>query len=105
MELHVTRLFRSYLSFSVHSFCIKLAEIAFLSKVKRDPSTVKRWRPISLLSYLGKRLKRILAKIMSQLVIFFDIVGRKKFGALAKRSATDFVSCVILDIEEAKLQG
>lgn len=32
-------------------------------------------------------------------------MGRQQFGALAKRSATDLVSCVVHDIEEAKTQG
>lgn len=42
---------------------------------------------------------------MSQLAITFDITGRQQFGALPKRSATDLVSCVVHDIEEAKTQG
>lgn len=42
---------------------------------------------------------------MSHLAITWDIVGRQQFGALPKRSATDLVSCVVHDIEEAKTQG
>ncbi|POS83141.1 hypothetical protein EPUL_004929, partial [Erysiphe pulchra] len=42
---------------------------------------------------------------MSHLAIFTEIVGRQQFGALPKRSATDLVSFVIHEIEEAKTQG
>lgn len=77
----------------------------FLPKNGRDPSSVKGWRPIALLSCLGKGLERLLAKRMSHLAVTWDIVGRQQFGALPKRSAIDLVSCVVHDIEEAKSQG
>lgn len=101
----VTRLFCACLSLGHHPVCFKLAEVVFLPKSGRDPSSVKGWRPISLLSCLGKGLERLFAKRMSQLAIFWDIVGQQQFGALLKRSATDLVSCVVYDVEGAKTQG
>ena len=66
---------------------------------------MKGWKTISLLSCLGKGLERLLAKRMSHLAIAWNIVGQQQFGALPKRSATDLVSCVVHDIEEAKIQA
>lgn len=60
------------------------------------------WRPISLLSCLGKGLGRLIAKRISHLAIISDIVGKQQFGILQKRPATDLVSCVVHDIEEAR---
>ncbi|POS88366.1 hypothetical protein EPUL_000107 [Erysiphe pulchra] len=80
-------------------------EVLFLQKPGRDPSTVKAWRPIALLSCLGKELERAIAKRMSHLAIVYDIVGTQQFGALSKRSATELISCVVHDIEEARSQA
>ena len=65
IEPHVTQLFRACLRLGYHPQCFKLAEIIFLPKAGRDPSSVKQWRLIPLLSCLGKGLERILAKRMS----------------------------------------
>lgn len=105
IETHITQLFRACLPLGYHPQCFKFVEVVLLPKTGRDPSSVKGWRPISLLSFLGKGLERILTKRMSHLAIIWDISGRQQFGALPKRSATDLVSCVVHDIEGAKLQG
>ena len=97
--------FCACLSLGYHPVCFKLVEVVFLPKSGRDPSSVKGWRPISLLSCLGKGLERLNAERISQLAIVWDIVGQQQFGALPKRSATDLVSCVLHDVEEAKTQG
>ncbi|KAI1005855.1 hypothetical protein K3495_g2360 [Podosphaera aphanis] len=88
-----------------HPSCFKLAEVVLIQKANRDPATVKGWRPIALLSCLGKGLERLLAKRMAHLAITYDVVGNQQFGALPKRSATDLVSYVVHDIEEARSQG
>lgn len=102
---YVVQLFRACIRLGFHPSCFKLAEVIFLQKHGRDPSTVKAWRPISLLSCLGKGLERVIAKRMSYLAIVHSVVGRQQFGALSKRAATDLVSCVVHDIEEARSQG
>lgn len=76
IELHVTQLFRACLRLGYHPNCFKLAEIVFLPKPRRDSSSVKGWRPIALLSCLGKGLERLLAKRMSHLAIITETVGR-----------------------------
>ncbi|KAI0995925.1 hypothetical protein K3495_g12256, partial [Podosphaera aphanis] len=102
---HVTQLFRACMQLGTHPTCFKLAEVVLLPKPNRDPTTVKGWRPIALLSCLGKGLERLLAKRMAHLAVIYDVVGHQQFGALLKRSATDLVSCVVYDVEEASSQG
>lgn len=101
----VTKLFRACLRLGHYPSCFKLAEVLFLSKTGLDPSSVKIWRPIALLCCLGKGLERLISKRMSHLAIVFNVVGKQQFGALPKRSATDLVSCVVHDTEEARTQG
>lgn len=51
IELHVTQLFRACLRLGCHPSCFKLAEVIFIPKARRDPASVKGWRPIALLSF------------------------------------------------------
>ena len=105
LGLRATHLFRACLRLGYHPACFKLAEVVFLPKNGRDPSSVKGWRPIALLSCLGKGLERLLAKRMSHLAVTWEIVGRQQFGALPKRSAIDLVSCVVHDMYNFHLVG
>lgn len=102
---HVTQLFRACFRLGYHPECFKLAEIVFPLKSGLDSSSVKGWRPISLLSCLGKVLERIMGRRMSHLAIVSDIVGHQQFGALSKRSSNDLVLCVVQYIKEAKSRG
>ncbi|KAI0994152.1 hypothetical protein K3495_g14029, partial [Podosphaera aphanis] len=102
---YVTELFRSCIQLGTHPNCFKLAEVALIEKPNQDPTMIKVWRPIALLSCLGKGLKRLLAKRMAHLALIHDVIGKQQFAALLKRLATDLVSCVVPDIEEARSQG
>lgn len=77
----------------------------FIQKPGRDPSIVKAWRPIALLSCFGKGLERAIDKRMSNLAIVHDIVGSQQFSAISNRTVTDLVSCVVHDIVKARSQG
>lgn len=79
----------------------RVAEVILLPKPARDLTTAKGWRPISLLSCLGKGLERLVAKRMAWLAIKHRVVPKQLFGALPGRSAVDLVSCVIHDAEAA----
>ena len=79
----------------------RVVEIIMLPKPGRDLAIAKGWRPISLLSCLGKGLERIVAKRMAWLAIEHRVVPQQLFGALPGRSAVDLVSCVIHDAEAA----
>lgn len=103
--LNVTQLYCACLRLGYHPSCFQLAEIVYLPKPGRDPSTTRGWWPIALLSCLAKGLEIIIAKRMSYHAITSDVVGRQQFGALPKRPATDLVSCVVHNIEEARSQG
>ncbi|KAI1006649.1 hypothetical protein K3495_g1566 [Podosphaera aphanis] len=102
---YVTDFFRACTNLGTYPTCFKLAEFVLLPKTDRDLTTVKGWRPIALLSCLGRGLERLLAKRMAHLAVTYDVVGSQQFGALLKRSETNLVSCVVHDIEEARAAG
>lgn len=59
------------------------------------------YRPIALLSVLGKGLERVVARRMSWLAIQHEILVRQQFGALPKRSSVDLTTCLTHDVETA----
>ena len=63
------------------------------------------WRPISLLSTLGKGLERFLAQQMAARAIQADLLAPCNFGALPGRSAMDLVQVLVHRVEEAFQQG
>ena len=91
----VTQLFRACIRLGTHPSCFKLAEVVLLEKPNRDPTSIKGWRPIALLSCLGKGLERLLAKRMAHLAITYDVVGHQQFCALPKRCSTDLVIVIV----------
>lgn len=56
---YITHLFRACVYFGHHHFAFKLTEVEFLPKPERDLSSLKGWRPISLLSCLRRGLESI----------------------------------------------
>ncbi|KAI0994466.1 hypothetical protein K3495_g13716, partial [Podosphaera aphanis] len=94
-------LFQACLEHGYFPSAFRVAEVILLPKPARDLSTAKGWRPISLLSCLGKGLERLVAKRMAWLAIKHQAVPQQLFGALPGRSAVDLVSCVIHDAEAA----
>ncbi|POS83824.1 hypothetical protein EPUL_004823, partial [Erysiphe pulchra] len=79
------------------------AEVIFIPKPnKRDLTSPRSWRPISLLSCLGKGLERLVARRVSFAAITQKSLHPQQFGALCKRSATDLVGCLIHNVEKAR---
>ena len=68
---------------------------------KRDLTDISSWRPIALLSCLGKGLERLLARKIALETIRHQVTAKTHFRALPKCSATDLVAYFISDIEEA----
>lgn len=102
----VTRLFQGCLEHGHHPACFKQANILVIPKPgKRDKSNPRSYRPISLLSVLGKGLERVVAKRMAWLAVTQRIVGQNQFGALPLRAASDLTTAVTHDIELAWSQG
>ncbi|RKK42613.1 hypothetical protein BFJ69_g18392, partial [Fusarium oxysporum] len=68
---------------------------------RRDLTEPRAWRPISLLSCLGKGLERLIARRLAWAAVYYSVLHPQQAGALPKRSATDLVTALIHDIEEA----
>ncbi|EED16913.1 reverse transcriptase, putative [Talaromyces stipitatus ATCC 10500] len=76
-----------------------------LIKDKTDWSSPRSYRPIALLSVLGKGLERLVARNMAWTSIHHKVLARQQFRALPLRSATDLTTCLTHDVEQALNQG
>ncbi|KAI1839459.1 hypothetical protein JX266_014330, partial [Neoarthrinium moseri] len=102
----VRDLFQTCIANGHHPAPFKVAEVVMIPKPgKKNYSDPGTYRPISLLSCLGKGLERLLARRMAWTVVERGILASQHFGALPKRSATDLVAALIHDIEQALDQG
>ncbi|EFZ04216.2 Reverse transcriptase [Metarhizium robertsii ARSEF 23] len=99
-----------------HPGVFREAEVVMIPKPgKRNLSTPRAWRPISLLSCLGKGLERLIARRLAWASIHYAVLHPQQAGALPKRSAVDpvapkrsavdLVAALIHDIEEAFARG
>ncbi|QSZ33338.1 hypothetical protein DSL72_002926 [Monilinia vaccinii-corymbosi] len=83
----------------------KLAEVVMLLKAgKKDKSLVRSWRPIALLSCIGKGLERLVARRISWAAIHHGVISPQHGGALPKRSAVDLAVSFVYDTESAFAQ-
>ena len=84
----------------------KLAEVAMIPKIgKKDKTSVRSWRPIALLSCMGKGLERIIARRIAWTAMTCGVLSPQHGGALPKRSAMDLVAAFTHDVEEAFARG
>ena len=98
----VQRLFQGCLALGHHPKVFKEAEVVMIPKPgKRDLTSPRSWRPISLLSCLGKGLERLIARRIAWAAVHYGVLHRQQAGALPKRSATDLVAALVHDIEMA----
>ncbi|KAI1006659.1 hypothetical protein K3495_g1555, partial [Podosphaera aphanis] len=98
----ISTLFRSCLEVGHHPACFKTAVVVMLSKPnKPDKSNPRSYRPISLLSVLGKSLERLVARRLSWIAITHKVIVTQQFGGLPLRSATDLTTCLTHDVETA----
>ena len=72
---------------------------------KSDLSSPRSYRPIALLSVMGKGLERLLAKRLAWISIHYKLLANQQFGALPCRSVVDLTSCLTHDIERALNEG
>ncbi|KAH7471411.1 hypothetical protein FOMA001_g13259 [Fusarium oxysporum f. sp. matthiolae] len=90
---HVRRLFERCLSAGHHPKPFKKAEVVMIAKPgRRDLTEPRAWRPISLLSCLGKGLERLIARRLAWAAVYYSVLHPQQAGALPKRSATDLVT-------------
>ncbi|KID59415.1 reverse transcriptase, partial [Metarhizium hybridum] len=103
---HVCRLYQGCLTVGHHPGVFREAEVVMIPKPgKRNLSTPRAWRPISLLSCLGKGLERLIARRLAWASIHYAVLHPQQAGALPKRSAVDLVAALIHDIEQAFARG
>ena len=72
---------------------------------KRDLTSHRSWRPISLLSCLGKGLERLIARRLAWVSIEEGVLHHQQGEALPKRSAVDLAAALIHDIDRALDSG
>ncbi|RAL58911.1 hypothetical protein DID88_009331 [Monilinia fructigena] len=78
----------------------RLAEVVMPPKVgKKDKSSIRSWRPIALLSCVGKGLERTIARRIAWTSLTHSTLSPQHCGALPKRSAMDLVSAFVHDVE------
>ena len=106
IELRVLDLFQKCIAYGHHPTCFRTAILAVIPKPnKADRTSPRSYRPIALLSVLGKGLERLIARKMSWLAITLQIVASQQFGALPLRSSVDLTTCLTHDVEKALQQG
>lgn len=82
------------------------AEVVMMPKVgKTDFSSYRSWRPIALLSCLGKGLERIVARRMVWTALQSGLISPHHAGAVPKRSAMDLAASLTHDVELALSKG
>lgn len=82
------------------------AEVSMIPKVgKKDRTSPRSWRPIALLSCLGKGMERLMAKRMAWIALTHGVLSPQHGGALPKRSTMDLVASFVHDAEKALLKG
>ncbi|KAF7557551.1 hypothetical protein G7Z17_g571 [Cylindrodendrum hubeiense] len=103
---YIRWLYERCLCLGHHPKAFKGAEVIMIPKPgKRDLSSPRAWRPISLLSCLGKGLERLIARRLAFIAIDRKVLHKNQAGALTKRSAVDLVAALIHDIESALARG
>jgi hypothetical protein len=102
----VLLLFQGCLQLGYHPKCFRQAILAIIQKPnKADRSSPRSYRPIALLSVLGKGLERLIARQMSWIAVSYKVLASQQFGALPLRSAVDLTTCLTHDVEEALNKG
>lgn len=97
----ITNLFNHCIKLGFHPSAFKKAIVIILPKTgKRDRSLPKSYRPIALLSCLGKGLERIIARRISYWALKSEILARDQCSAVRQRSAIDLTTALLRDIRQ-----
>lgn len=106
IEPFVNTLFVECLRIGYHPTSFRRAVLVILQKPnKPDLTSPRSYRPIALLSVLGKGLERLLAKRIAWIAIREKVLTTQQFGALPCRSAVDLTTCLTHDVERALNRG
>jgi hypothetical protein len=72
---HIRRLFERCLTIGHHPEPFRQAEVVMIAKPgRRDLTTPRAWRPVSLLSCLGKGLERLIARRLAWAAIHYRVL-------------------------------
>jgi hypothetical protein len=103
---YITALFAACLTLGHHPAPFKHAEVIIIPKPnKRDLTAPGSWRPISLLSCIGKGLERLVARRIAHAAVIQQVTHPNQAGALPKRSATDLAATLTDLADEALNKG
>jgi hypothetical protein len=102
----IRRIFQRCLELNHFPAQWKLAEVAMIPKTgKTDRTSPRSWRPIALLSCIGKGLERTVARRIAWTAMTHKILSPQHGGALPKRSAADLTAAFTHDTEAAWVLG
>ena len=79
----------------------RIAKIITLPKAGKDPSLPNSYRPILLLSTLGKALEAVIAERLSDVVDRFGLLPTNHFGARKRRSCEQALNILVEKIHLA----
>jgi len=93
--------FRRCLQLGQHPSPFKSAQVVIIPKPgDRNRALPKSYRPIALLSCLGKGLERLIARRLVYLALHHNVLARDQCGATSRRAATDLTTALYSDIED-----
>jgi hypothetical protein len=102
----IRRMFQQCLKLNYFAGQWKLAEVAMIPKVgKKDWTSPRSWRPIELLSCIGKGLETTVVRRIAWTAMTHNILSPQHGGALPKRSAADLTAAFTHDTEAVWAQG
>lgn len=116
--IHLTHLFNSVLRLSYFPTLWKFSIIILIPKPNKTPDSISSYRPISLLSFFAKILKRLLLKRILPCITINSILPNSQFGFRSTHSTIHqvhkvedaishalekklYCTCVFLDISQA----
>ena len=105
---HLTHLTRLCLDLGHYPRPFRTAEIVTIPKPGKPRAalaTTKGWRPISLLSVLGKGVERLVARRFAREALARDVFAEGQASPVPGRSATDLLASIIHDAELALGKG
>lgn len=101
IKQYVHKLFQKCLDLAHFPGPWHYAEVTMIPKVgKKDRTSPRSWRPIALLSCLGKGLERLIAKRMAWTALTCRVLSPQHGGALPKRSTIDLVASFVHEGEK-----
>jgi hypothetical protein len=84
----------------------KEAIVCVVSKPRRADYTIsKNYHPISLLKCLGKLVEKIVARLMYQEIIQYDLVPTNQFRGRVTSSTVDAALCLTHDVQSVHIAG